>query len=65
VSCWLFKNKTVMYSSILFYAAVVEFAIGVVERAMRDRVNPLLLTCVIYSNVGIFYCLLTDVKTHY
>jgi len=54
-----------LYSSVLLYAAVVEFAFGVVERGMRDRVNSVFVTCTIYSNVGIFYCLLTGVKTQH
>ena len=45
--------------------AVVELAFGVVERAVREEVNPVLLTCIIYSNVRVFYCLLTDAKTHH
>ena len=49
----------------VLYTAVVEFAFVVAERGVRDRVNPVLVTCIIYSNVGIFHCLLTGVKTHH
>jgi len=55
----------VLYSSMLFYAAVVEFAFDVVERGMREGVTPFFVTCIIYSNVWIFYYLLTGVKTHH
>lgn len=37
--------NTVLYSSVLFYAAVTEFAFGVVERGMRETVNPVLVKC--------------------
>jgi len=57
--------NTVLYSSMLFYAAVVEFAFDVVERGMREGVTPFFVTCIIYSNVWIFYYLLTGVKTHH
>jgi hypothetical protein len=50
---------------VLFYAAVVEFAFGVVEREVREEVNPFLVTFIAYSNVRIFCCLLTGVKTHH
>jgi hypothetical protein len=36
--------NTVLYSSVLFYVAVVEFAFGVVERGRRETVNPVLVT---------------------
>jgi hypothetical protein len=43
--------------------AVVEFAFGIVERRMREKVNPFFVACIIYNNDGICNSLLTDVKT--
>ena len=46
--------KIVLYYSLFFYIAVVEFAFGAVERGMREDVNPLVVTCILYSNAEIF-----------
>ena len=41
--------NTVLYSSVFFCAAVVEFDLGVIESGMRETVSPVLVTCITYS----------------
>jgi len=49
-----------LYCSVFFYIALVEFAFGVVERGMTGS-EPSLDDMVM---LGFFYSMLTGVKTH-